>query len=135
MLRQRRPDVQQKRECRRSQSSKVRKKNVSTIIIFIIISYSPNLIFGVEALLGHDQQICNTLEEKLQLYAELTELTLNSSEPVAHRHLLVPPDSDSEIPPQATSLLTAALREGRWRCCVVWTLMQSSLTFYKHNNY
>ncbi|CAG07823.1 unnamed protein product, partial [Tetraodon nigroviridis] len=64
-----------------------------------------------EALLGHDQQICNTLEEKLQLYAELTDLTLSSPEPVAHRHLLVPPDSDSEIPPQATSLLTAALRE------------------------
>ncbi|XP_056888006.1 rho guanine nucleotide exchange factor 28-like isoform X3 [Takifugu flavidus] len=64
-----------------------------------------------ETLLGHDQQICNTLEEKLQLYAELTELTLNSPEAVAQRHLLVPPDADSEIPPQATSLLTAALRE------------------------
>lgn len=94
-----------------------------------------NLIFGVEALLGHDQQICNNLEEKLQLYAELTELTVNPPEAVAQRHLLVPPDSDSESPPQATSLLTAALREGKWPCCVVWRLVLSSLTFYKHNNY
>lgn len=77
------------------------------------------MIFGVETLLGHDQQIYNTLEEKLQLYAELTELTLNSPESVAHRHLLVPPDADSEIPPQATSLLTAALREGNLLCRVV----------------
>uniref|UniRef100_H3DD59 Rho guanine nucleotide exchange factor (GEF) 28a n=1 Tax=Tetraodon nigroviridis TaxID=99883 RepID=H3DD59_TETNG len=79
-----------------------------------------------EALLGHDQQICNTLEEKLQLYAELTDLTLSSPEPVAHRHLLVPPDSDSEIPPQATSLLTAALREGERRRRVVWTSARST---------
>lgn len=79
------------------------------------------MIFGVETLLGHDQQICSTLEEKLQLYAELTELTLNSPEAVAQRHLLVPPDAgaDSEISPQATSLLTAALREGNLLCCVV----------------
>lgn len=73
-------------------------------------------ICGVETLLGHDQLICNTLEEKLQLYAELTELTFNSPERVSHRHLLVPPDADSEIPPQATSLLTAALREGKQSC-------------------
>lgn len=89
---------------------------MNTFFVIIII-LTPDLIFGVEALLGNDQQICNTLEDKLQLYAELTDLTLNSAEPVAHRHLLVPPDPDSEIPPQASSLLTAALREGerhRW---------------------
>nr|XP_046243952.1 rho guanine nucleotide exchange factor 28-like isoform X2 [Scatophagus argus] len=64
-----------------------------------------------ETLLGQDQRICNSLEEKLQLYAELTELTLCSPEPVPHRHLLVQPDTDSETPRQASSLLTAALRE------------------------
>ncbi|XP_034548917.1 rho guanine nucleotide exchange factor 28-like isoform X2 [Notolabrus celidotus] len=64
-----------------------------------------------ETLLGQDQQICNSLEEKLQLYAELTELTLRSPEDVPHRHLLVQPETDSETPRQASSLLTAALRE------------------------
>lgn len=50
----------------------------------------------------------------MQLYAELTELTLQSPEPVPHRHLLVEsvPYTDSETPRQASSLLTAALREG-----------------------
>ncbi|XP_042277469.1 rho guanine nucleotide exchange factor 28-like isoform X2 [Thunnus maccoyii] len=64
-----------------------------------------------ETLLGQDQRICDSLEEKLQLYAELTELTLRSPEPVPHRHLLVQPDSESETPRKASSLLTAALRE------------------------
>ncbi|XP_029961075.1 rho guanine nucleotide exchange factor 28-like isoform X1 [Salarias fasciatus] len=66
-----------------------------------------------ETLLSQDQQICNSLEEKLQLYAELTELTLHSPEAVPHRHLLVQPGqyTDCETPPQASSLLTAALRE------------------------
>ncbi|XP_034093079.1 rho guanine nucleotide exchange factor 28-like isoform X7 [Gymnodraco acuticeps] len=62
-----------------------------------------------ETLLSQDQQICSSLEEKLQLYAELTELTLCSPEPVLQRHLLVQPDANTE--PQASSLLTAALRE------------------------
>uniref|UniRef100_A0A3Q1EIM5 Rho guanine nucleotide exchange factor 28-like n=1 Tax=Acanthochromis polyacanthus TaxID=80966 RepID=A0A3Q1EIM5_9TELE len=66
-----------------------------------------------ETLLGQDQRICNSLEEKLQLYAELTELTLRSPEPAPHRHLLVQPAQymDSETPQPASSLLTAALRE------------------------
>lgn len=68
--------------------------------------------------MGQDQRICNSLEEKLQLYAELTELTLRSPEPVPHRHLLVQPDTDSEAPRQASALLTAALREGKRSCCM-----------------
>ncbi|XP_069563971.1 rho guanine nucleotide exchange factor 28-like isoform X1 [Brachyistius frenatus] len=66
-----------------------------------------------ETLLGQDQRICNSLEEKLQLYAELSDLTLHSPEAVPHRHLLVQPAqyTDSETPRQASSLLTAALRE------------------------
>ncbi|XP_061585473.1 rho guanine nucleotide exchange factor 28-like isoform X2 [Cololabis saira] len=66
-----------------------------------------------DTLFGQDQQICHNLEEKLQLYAELTELTLHSPEPVPHRHLLVQPApyTDGELPRQASSLLTAALRE------------------------
>ncbi|XP_061623504.1 rho guanine nucleotide exchange factor 28-like isoform X4 [Phyllopteryx taeniolatus] len=64
-----------------------------------------------ETLLSQDQRICNSLEEKLQLYAELTELTLHAPEAIAHRHLLVQPDIDSESPRQASTLLTAALGE------------------------
>ncbi|XP_068616933.1 rho guanine nucleotide exchange factor 28-like [Brachionichthys hirsutus] len=64
-----------------------------------------------ETLLGQDQHICNSLEEKLHLYAELTEITLHSREPLPHRHLLVQPDTDSEMSQQASSLLAAALRE------------------------
>lgn len=62
--------------------------------------------------MGQDQRICSSLEEKLQLYAELTELTLQSPEPALHRHLLVQPNSDGETPLQASMLLTAAVREG-----------------------
>ncbi|XP_077417024.1 LOW QUALITY PROTEIN: rho guanine nucleotide exchange factor 28-like [Vanacampus margaritifer] len=64
-----------------------------------------------ETLLSQDQRICNSLEEKLQLYAELTELTLRSPEAIPHRRLLVQSDSDSESSRQASALLTAALRE------------------------
>ncbi|KAJ0068079.1 hypothetical protein NL108_015557 [Boleophthalmus pectinirostris] len=62
-----------------------------------------------DTLLAQDQMICNTLEEKLELYAELTELSLGSLEPIPHRHLLVQADSDT--PRLATTLLTAALKE------------------------
>uniref|UniRef100_A0A3B4AFS5 Rho guanine nucleotide exchange factor (GEF) 28a n=1 Tax=Periophthalmus magnuspinnatus TaxID=409849 RepID=A0A3B4AFS5_9GOBI len=62
-----------------------------------------------ETLLAQDQMICNTLEEKLELYAELTELSLGSPEPIPHRHLLVQVDSDA--PRLASTLLTAALKE------------------------
>uniref|UniRef100_A0A3B4AFS0 PH domain-containing protein n=1 Tax=Periophthalmus magnuspinnatus TaxID=409849 RepID=A0A3B4AFS0_9GOBI len=64
-----------------------------------------------ETLLAQDQMICNTLEEKLELYAELTELSLGSPEPIPHRHLLVQVDSDA--PRLASTLLTAALKEGK----------------------
>ncbi|XP_077456766.1 rho guanine nucleotide exchange factor 28 isoform X5 [Stigmatopora argus] len=64
-----------------------------------------------ETLLSQDQRICNSLEEKLQLYAELTDLTLRSPEAIPHRHLLVQADADSEAPRQASTLLSAALRE------------------------
>ncbi|XP_077570893.1 rho guanine nucleotide exchange factor 28-like isoform X3 [Stigmatopora nigra] len=64
-----------------------------------------------ETLLSQDQRICNSLEEKLQLYAELTDLTLRSPEAIPHRHLLVQADVDSEASRQASTLLSAALRE------------------------
>ncbi|XP_038133207.1 rho guanine nucleotide exchange factor 28-like isoform X1 [Cyprinodon tularosa] len=66
-----------------------------------------------ETLLTQDQQICQSLEEKLQLYAELTELTLCAPESIPHPHLLVGPAQyvDIEAPRQASSLLTAALKE------------------------
>ncbi|CAL1614900.1 unnamed protein product [Knipowitschia caucasica] len=62
-----------------------------------------------ESLLAQDQMICSSLEEKLELYAELTELSLGSPEAVPQRHLLVQTDSDA--PRLASSLLTAALQE------------------------
>ncbi|RVE67938.1 hypothetical protein OJAV_G00086780 [Oryzias javanicus] len=66
-----------------------------------------------DALFGQDQRICHSLEEKLQLYAELAELTLPPPEAAPHRLLLVQPAqlNDGETPRQASSLLTAALRE------------------------
>ncbi|KAG7251337.1 hypothetical protein CRUP_011947, partial [Coryphaenoides rupestris] len=64
-----------------------------------------------ETLLSQDQQICSSLEEKLQLYAELTELSLGSGEPVLQRHLLATPETDAETPRQASTLLTAAVKE------------------------
>ncbi|XP_049618117.1 rho guanine nucleotide exchange factor 28 isoform X3 [Syngnathus scovelli] len=64
-----------------------------------------------ETLFIQDQRICTSLEEKLQLYAELTELTLRSPEAIPHRHLLVQAELDSESPRPASTLLAAALRE------------------------
>ncbi|XP_029915546.1 rho guanine nucleotide exchange factor 28-like [Myripristis murdjan] len=74
-----------------------------------------------ETLLGQDQRICSSLEEKLQLYAELTELTLRSPEPAPQRHLLVQPDTDSEMTRQASTLLTAALREAEKLIAILQT--------------
>ncbi|XP_028313645.1 rho guanine nucleotide exchange factor 28-like isoform X3 [Gouania willdenowi] len=66
-----------------------------------------------DTLLDQDQKICSSLEEKLQLYAELTDLTLHSPEPPAQRYLLVQPVryTDCETTRQASSLLSTALRE------------------------
>lgn len=62
-----------------------------------------------ESLLGHDQLICSSLEEKLQLCAELSALAGHgdsSPEP----KLLVQPNTE-ELP-NAAVLLHAALKEG-----------------------
>ncbi|XP_029578093.1 rho guanine nucleotide exchange factor 28 [Salmo trutta] len=64
-----------------------------------------------DTLARQDQRICSGLEEKLQLYAELTELTLHTPEPLPQHHLLVQPDPEAQMPPQTTALLTAALKE------------------------
>ncbi|XP_053557395.1 rho guanine nucleotide exchange factor 28 isoform X2 [Bombina bombina] len=61
-----------------------------------------------EDLTVHDQQLCNYLEEKLQIYAELAALSGGHSVN-AEPQLLIKADS-GEIP-QATTLLTAALKE------------------------
>lgn len=62
--------------------------------------------------MSHDQQICLSLEEKLQLYAEMSAASRRGTEasPVLEQRLLVQPLS--EEPPQAAALLAAALREG-----------------------
>ncbi|NWY69145.1 ARG28 factor, partial [Erithacus rubecula] len=64
-----------------------------------------------ESLSNHDQQICNYLEEKLRIYAELGDLC-GFDDVHVEPHLLIKPDSGET--PQAASLLAAALREGEF---------------------
>uniref|UniRef100_A0A803VR90 Rho guanine nucleotide exchange factor 28 n=1 Tax=Ficedula albicollis TaxID=59894 RepID=A0A803VR90_FICAL len=61
-----------------------------------------------ESLSNHDQQICNYLEEKLRIYAELGDMC-GFDDVHVEPHLLIKPDSGET--PQAASLLAAALRE------------------------
>lgn len=63
----------------------------------------------IEILSNQDQQICTYLEEKLHIYAELGELS-GFQEVHLEPHLLIRPDPGE--PPQAASLLAAALKEG-----------------------
>ncbi|KAM3843308.1 rho guanine nucleotide exchange factor 28-like, partial [Diretmus argenteus] len=62
-----------------------------------------------ESLMSQDQQICSSLEEKLQIYAELSALNGRMEAPQLEPRLLVQPHSE-ELP-QAAVLLAAALRE------------------------
>ncbi|XP_076019628.1 rho guanine nucleotide exchange factor 28 isoform X3 [Genypterus blacodes] len=65
-----------------------------------------------ESLVSHDQQICLNLEEKLQLYAQMSSSTggrTTEASPALEPRLLVQPLS--EEPPQAAALLAAALLE------------------------
>ncbi|XP_032191864.1 rho guanine nucleotide exchange factor 28 isoform X1 [Mustela erminea] len=61
-----------------------------------------------EILSNQDQQICTCLEEKLHIYAELGELS-GLEDVHLEPHLLIKPDPGE--PPQAASLLAAALKE------------------------
>ncbi|XP_054434467.1 rho guanine nucleotide exchange factor 28 [Pteronotus mesoamericanus] len=61
-----------------------------------------------EILCNQDQQICTYLEEKLNIYAELGELS-GFEDVHLEPHLLIKPDPGE--PPQAASLLAAALKE------------------------
>ncbi|KFV13783.1 Rho guanine nucleotide exchange factor 28, partial [Pterocles gutturalis] len=61
-----------------------------------------------ESLSNQDQQICNYLEEKLRIYAELGHMS-GFEDVHVEPHLLIKPDSGET--PQAASLLAAALRE------------------------
>nr|XP_037866412.1 rho guanine nucleotide exchange factor 28 isoform X4 [Chlorocebus sabaeus] len=61
-----------------------------------------------EILTNQDQQICAYLEEKLHIYAELGELS-GFEDVHLEPHLLIKPDPGE--PPQAASLLAAALKE------------------------
>ncbi|XP_048224386.1 rho guanine nucleotide exchange factor 28 isoform X2 [Perognathus longimembris pacificus] len=61
-----------------------------------------------EILSNQDQQICTYLEEKLHIYAELGELS-GYKDVHLEPHLLIKPDPGE--PPQAASLLAAALKE------------------------
>ncbi|KAK7808620.1 hypothetical protein U0070_010019 [Myodes glareolus] len=63
-----------------------------------------------EILSNQDQQICTYLEEKLHIYAELGELS-GFEDVHLEPHLLIKPDPGE--PPQAASLLAAALKEGK----------------------
>ncbi|XP_006899095.1 PREDICTED: rho guanine nucleotide exchange factor 28-like [Elephantulus edwardii] len=61
-----------------------------------------------EILSNQDQQICKYLEEKLHIYAKLGELS-GFEDVHLEPHLLIKPDPKE--PPQAASLLAAALKE------------------------
>ncbi|KAM6229776.1 rho guanine nucleotide exchange factor 28 isoform 3-T3 [Porphyrio hochstetteri] len=61
-----------------------------------------------ESLSNQDQQICNYLEEKLHIYAQLGDMS-GFVDVHVEPHLLIKPDSGET--PQAASLLAAALRE------------------------
>uniref|UniRef100_A0A3Q1ASB2 Rho guanine nucleotide exchange factor (GEF) 28a n=1 Tax=Amphiprion ocellaris TaxID=80972 RepID=A0A3Q1ASB2_AMPOC len=63
-----------------------------------------------ESLTIQDQQICSNLEEKLQIYAELSALSGRTYASLVEPRLLVQPHSE-ELP-QAAVLLAAALQEG-----------------------
>uniref|UniRef100_A0A3Q4H6J1 Rho guanine nucleotide exchange factor (GEF) 28a n=1 Tax=Neolamprologus brichardi TaxID=32507 RepID=A0A3Q4H6J1_NEOBR len=60
-----------------------------------------------ESLTSQDQQICSSLAEKLQIYAQLSVLSGRMEASLAEPRLLVQPHSE-ELP-QAAALLTAAL--------------------------
>uniref|UniRef100_UPI0037E89362 rho guanine nucleotide exchange factor 28 isoform X2 n=1 Tax=Semicossyphus pulcher TaxID=241346 RepID=UPI0037E89362 len=62
-----------------------------------------------ETLLSHDQRICSSLEEKLQVYAALSALSGRTDASLVEPRLLVQPHS--EEPPQAALLLAKALQE------------------------
>ncbi|KAM4634066.1 rho guanine nucleotide exchange factor 28 [Polymixia lowei] len=62
-----------------------------------------------ESLMSQDQQICSSLEEKLQIYAELSTMSWRMTAPQLEPRLLV--QTHSEDVPQASVLLAAALQE------------------------
>ncbi|XP_071321529.1 rho guanine nucleotide exchange factor 28 isoform X2 [Trachinotus anak] len=62
-----------------------------------------------ESLMSQDQQICSSLEEKLQIYTELSALNGRTDASAAEARLLVQPHPE-ELP-QAAALLAAALQE------------------------
>ncbi|KAM9841634.1 rho guanine nucleotide exchange factor 28 [Aulostomus maculatus] len=62
-----------------------------------------------ESLMSQDQQICSSLEEKLQIYAELSALSGRTDASPVEPRLLISPHLE-ELP-QATGLLAAALQE------------------------
>lgn len=74
-----------------------------------VITFYGNHYF-IEILSNQDQQICAYLEEKLHIYAELGELS-GFEDVHLEPHLLIKPDPGE--PPQAASLLAAALKEGK----------------------
>ncbi|XP_034458148.1 rho guanine nucleotide exchange factor 28 isoform X3 [Hippoglossus hippoglossus] len=62
-----------------------------------------------ESLMSQDQQICSSLEEKLQIYTELSALSGRTDASAVEPRLLVQPHSEDV--PQAAELLVAALQE------------------------
>uniref|UniRef100_A0A3B3WXH3 Rho guanine nucleotide exchange factor (GEF) 28a n=1 Tax=Poecilia mexicana TaxID=48701 RepID=A0A3B3WXH3_9TELE len=62
-----------------------------------------------ESLTSQDQQICSSLEEKLQIYTELSALSGRTDGALVEPRLLVQPQSEDL--PQAAALLAAALQE------------------------
>lgn len=65
----------------------------------------------IESLNNQDQQICNYLEDKLHIYAELGGMC-GFEDVHVEPHLLIKPDSGET--PQSATLLATALREGEF---------------------
>ncbi|XP_050185566.1 rho guanine nucleotide exchange factor 28 isoform X4 [Myiozetetes cayanensis] len=77
-----------------------------------------------ELLSNQDQQICNYLEEKLHVFAELGDM-YGFDDVHVEPHLLIKPDSGET--PQAAPLLAAALREVESLCEAVTTSQVSEI--------
>lgn len=115
---------------RRSLNYKV--KPCEADVLYVLIPEVAHFLIPVrndlsESLTSQDQHICSSLEEKLQIYTELSALSGRMEAVSAEPRLLV--QMQSEELPQAAGLLAAALQEGgtqNWKQC----RLRSSFTYH-----
>lgn len=78
--------------------------------------------------MSQDQRICSSLEEKLQLYAELSALSGRTDALLVEPRLLFQPHSE-ELP-QAAVLLAAALQEGETFCIYFYIYIRNGNGYF-----